>query len=251
MGGSGLLRLVDDLLVITGLTVEMHGNINQLVCPSCGVVVMMTPALLRKLRSKKAVPCAKCDCQAIRCRIMLYDDAEGNCTMPFHCAVACCPSGLGLQPNHQMQSDASCVMHDADWAFGVLQYLVSHVASNLGSCYRGSRHVTRNDVGFSFCFLFFLFYLVRKAERGGCPVHFALMAHMSVSSVCHLSYASQPNNKDYADDVMTPEDVFDIMEEDVQQADLILWVGISFEQSASTAYFRRVSTVLSLSACHQ
>lgn len=44
-----------------------------------------------------------------------------------------------------------------------------------------------------------------------------------------------------ADDVITPEDVFDIMEEDVQQADLILWVGISFEQSASTAYFRRVS----------
>lgn len=41
--------------------------------------------------------------------------------------------------------------------------------------------------------------------------------------------------------MITPEDVFDIMEEDVQQADLILWVGISFEQSASTAYFRRVS----------
>ena len=47
-----------------------------------------------------------------------------------------------------------------------------------------------------------------------------------------------------ADDVITPEDVFDIMEEDVQQADLILWVGISFEQSASTAYFRRVSLSL-------
>lgn len=76
------------------------------------------------------------------------------------------------------------------------------------------------------------------------------MAHMSVSSVCHLPYASQPNNDDCADDVITPEDVFDIMEEDVQQADLILWVGISFEQSASTAYFRRVSTGPPLSACH-
>ncbi|KAL0035673.1 hypothetical protein WJX79_007444 [Trebouxia sp. C0005] len=105
-----------------GQTVEMHGNINQLVCPSCGVVVMMTPALLRKLRSKKPVPCTKCNCRAIRCRIMLYDDAE--------------------------------------------------------------------------------------------------------------------------DDVITPEDVFDIMEEDVQQADLIVWVGISFEQSASTAYFRRVRQYL-------
>ncbi len=66
-------------LAATGQTVEMHGNINQLVCPSCGVVVMMTPALLRKLRSKKPVPCAKCNCGAIRCRIMLYDDAEGTC----------------------------------------------------------------------------------------------------------------------------------------------------------------------------
>ena len=43
------------------------------------------------------------------------------------------------------------------------------------------------------------------------------------------------------DDVITPEDVFDLMEEDLKVADLILWVGISFEQSASTAYFRRVS----------
>ncbi|KAL3136423.1 hypothetical protein ABBQ38_005680 [Trebouxia sp. C0009 RCD-2024] len=105
-----------------GLTVEMHGNINQLVCPSCGVVVMMTPVLLRKLKSKKAIPCTKCDCEALRCRIMLYDDGE--------------------------------------------------------------------------------------------------------------------------DDVITPEDVFDLMEEDVQQADLVLWVGISFEQSASTAYFRRVRQYL-------
>ena len=42
--------------------------------------------------------------------------------------------------------------------------------------------------------------------------------------------------------MITPEDVFDVMEEDVQKADLILWVGISFEQSASTAYFRRVNS---------
>ena len=63
---------------LAGKTVEMHGNINQLVCPSCGVVVLMTPGLLRKLRSKKAIPCSKCDCQAVRCRIMLYDDAEGT-----------------------------------------------------------------------------------------------------------------------------------------------------------------------------
>ena len=60
---------------------------------------------------------------------------------------------------------------------------------------------------------------------------------------CHNMSHSLIHNAD-ADDVITPEDVFDIMEEDVQQADLILWVGISFEQSASTAYFRRVSLSL-------
>ena len=35
-----------------------------------------------------------------------------------------------------------------------------------------------------------------------------------------------------------------MMESDVTQADLILWVGISFEQSASTTYFRRVRGML-------
>ena len=82
-------------LATTGQTVEMHGNINQLVCPSCGVVVMMTPALLRKLRSKKPVPCTKCNCGAIRCRIMLYDDAEGICLSNsplifFFSSSSCC-----------------------------------------------------------------------------------------------------------------------------------------------------------------
>lgn len=46
------------------------------------------------------------------------------------------------------------------------------------------------------------------------------------------------------DEVITPEDVYDLMEEDVKAADMILWVGISFEQSASTAYFRRVRRYL-------
>jgi hypothetical protein len=31
------------------------------------------------------------------------------------------------------------------------------------------------------------------------------------------------------------------MEEDMAVADLVLWVGISFQQSASTQYFRNVS----------
>lgn len=34
------------------------------------------------------------------------------------------------------------------------------------------------------------------------------------------------------------------LQEDVAAADMILWVGISFEQSASTTYFRKVRTFL-------
>lgn len=32
----------------------------------------------------------------------------------------------------------------------------------------------------------------------------------------------------------------ELMEDDVKAADLVLWVGISFQQSASAAYFRKV-----------
>ena len=39
---------------------------------------------------------------------------------------------------------------------------------------------------------------------------------------------------------ITPDDVMDLMEEDIKRADVILWVGISFQQSASTSYFRKV-----------
>jgi hypothetical protein len=42
--------------------------------------------------------------------------------------------------------------------------------------------------------------------------------------------------------------VFDVLEEDVRDADMILWVGISFQQSASTAYFRRVRGYLQVRA---
>ncbi len=46
--------------------------------------------------------------------------------------------------------------------------------------------------------------------------------------------------EDAESEVITPEEVMDLMEEDTKAADLILWVGISFQQSASTAYFRKV-----------
>jgi hypothetical protein len=43
-----------------------------------------------------------------------------------------------------------------------------------------------------------------------------------------------------AAECITPDDVMELMEEDVKAADLVLWVGISFQQSASTMYFRKV-----------
>ena len=52
-------------------------------------------------------------------------------------------------------------------------------------------------------------------------------------------------------DVITKDDVFDVMEEDLAAADMVLWVGISFEQSASTSYFRRVSPRRSSCSHHE
>jgi hypothetical protein len=66
------------------------------------------------------------------------------------------------------------------------------------------------------------------------PCH-RLRAHSERSGIV----ASVP-----ADHVITPENVFEAMEEDVVAADMVLWVGISFEQSASTQYFRNVRRFL-------
>lgn len=38
--------------------------------------------------------------------------------------------------------------------------------------------------------------------------------------------------------------VLDLMEADALRADAVLWLGISFEQSASVGYFRRVAAAL-------
>jgi len=45
-------------------------------------------------------------------------------------------------------------------------------------------------------------------------------------------------------DCITPEDVFERLEDDLLVAGAVIWVGISFEQSASTEYFRKVGAVL-------
>ena len=61
-----------------GSTVEIHGNISQLVCPECGAVTPMNASFIRQMRAKKPIPCNMCSCQAIRCRVMLYGDADGE-----------------------------------------------------------------------------------------------------------------------------------------------------------------------------
>lgn len=46
------------------------------------------------------------------------------------------------------------------------------------------------------------------------------------------------------EDLITPEEYEDTLAEDVACADAILWVGISFEQSASVEHFRRARRAL-------
>ena len=49
---------------------------------------------------------------------------------------------------------------------------------------------------------------------------------------------------DAEDGVITPSSALDLLEASAVGADLVLWVGISFEQSASAAYFRDVRRAL-------
>jgi NAD-dependent SIR2 family protein deacetylase len=65
------------LELFAGSTVEMHGNIRFLVCPSCKARALMTEHFLRQLRSKKPIKCRSCEHGQLRCCILLYDDAEG------------------------------------------------------------------------------------------------------------------------------------------------------------------------------
>ena len=62
----------------TGCTVEMHGSIRQLLCPVCGLVIAMNDFLSQQLRRRTTIPCTACSCPALRSRIMLYGDAEGE-----------------------------------------------------------------------------------------------------------------------------------------------------------------------------
>mmetsp|Transcript_4226 Transcript_4226/g.17898 ORF Transcript_4226/g.17898 Transcript_4226/m.17898 type:complete len:201 (-) Transcript_4226:145-747(-) len=45
---------------------------------------------------------------------------------------------------------------------------------------------------------------------------------------------------DHDGELITPSQVWDVLKADLLEAQLVLWVGISFEQSASVSYYRRV-----------
>ncbi len=64
--------------VDVGCTVEMHGSIRQLLCPVCGLVIAMNDFLCQQLRRRTTIPCTACSCPALRSRIMMYGDAEGE-----------------------------------------------------------------------------------------------------------------------------------------------------------------------------
>lgn len=65
-----------------GITVEMHGNIRQLVCPSCHSVEPLSDDSITALKAKEPIRCQKCSEDSLRFKVMLYDDAEGDCITP-------------------------------------------------------------------------------------------------------------------------------------------------------------------------
>lgn len=64
-----------------GSTVEMHGNIRQLVCPGCGGVQQLCRAAVNAMKGGEAVRCPSCGQADLRFKVMLYDDGEGDCIM--------------------------------------------------------------------------------------------------------------------------------------------------------------------------
>ena len=62
-----------------GSTVEMHGSIYDLVCPCCRRIEAIEEAHLKLMRSCRAPKCPTCPSSSMRPKVMMYDDAEGDC----------------------------------------------------------------------------------------------------------------------------------------------------------------------------
>ena len=70
-----------------GSTVELHGNIFNLVCHSCGHVEPLDQANLKSMRARRPLPCPACSETSsrkahMRPKVLLYDDAEGEHITP-------------------------------------------------------------------------------------------------------------------------------------------------------------------------
>lgn len=71
----------DSTLPPEGKTVELHGNIHELVCRQCGEVYPVTRQLLRPRSHNDGLPCCPAtDCPdgRLRFRVLLYSDKEGH-----------------------------------------------------------------------------------------------------------------------------------------------------------------------------
>ena len=66
-----------------GKTVELHGNIHELVCRTCGSVYHMTPCLAKAAANGSFLKCTAVDCHGdLRFRVLLYGDQEGHLIHP-------------------------------------------------------------------------------------------------------------------------------------------------------------------------
>ena len=90
MGAWGLHSAPD------GLTVEMHGSVRSLVCPACRRAQALTPGLVRQLKAREQLACGGPGCghTAMRFKVMMYEDGEGERARV--CVLVCvCEGGRG------------------------------------------------------------------------------------------------------------------------------------------------------------
>ena len=161
-----------------GCTVEMHGNVHNLVCVDCGECSPLTEERIRDMKACRSIPCLNC------------------------------PAAVGavLQEEQQKPLDKEGEKEEGKYEFKVVEAEATPAVDNNNTATNGVNSDAAN-----------LF------EAGPPQLRFKVMLYEDAES-----------------EVITPEEVMDLMEEDTKAADLILWVGISFQQSASTAYFRKV-----------
>ena len=84
---------------------EMHGNVRHLVCAECHGTVEMSAPLARQLKAKQQVPCPRegCGNAAMRFKVMMYEDAEGEWVwwhgMAWHGHRGCWGAAEGSWPS--------------------------------------------------------------------------------------------------------------------------------------------------------